>query len=96
MFMGQVGHPSAVLLLDCSASTMSRRLQQRALCSLRPTEASHRDAQLRVEGFCGTVTPVATYYDTLGLLHKVSITLLSVLGGDKTRDKGKALTLETP
>ncbi|KAF5897822.1 adenylate kinase isoenzyme 5, partial [Clarias magur] len=69
-YEAKVGQPSAVLLLDCSASTMNRRLQQRALCSLRPTEASHRDGRLRVEGFCGTVTPVATYYDTLGLLHK--------------------------
>ncbi|KAB5579777.1 hypothetical protein PHYPO_G00198880 [Pangasianodon hypophthalmus] len=70
-YEAKMGQPSAVLLLDCSASTMTRRLQQRALSSLRSTDACHREARLRVESFCGTVTPVATHYDTLGVLHKI-------------------------
>lgn len=68
-----MGQPSTVLLLDCSASTMTRRLQQRVLSSLRRTDSCHREARLRVEGFCGTLTPLATHYETLGLLHKVSV-----------------------
>ncbi|KAI5612616.1 adenylate kinase isoenzyme 5 [Silurus asotus] len=67
----KMGHPSAVLLLDCSAATMTRRLQQRALSSLRPTDARHREVHLRIEGFCGTVTPLVTHYDALGLLRKI-------------------------
>lgn len=52
---------------------MTRRLQQRVLSSLRRTDSCHREARLRVEGFCGTLTPLATHYETLGLLHKVSV-----------------------
>ncbi|XP_060784950.1 adenylate kinase isoenzyme 5 [Neoarius graeffei] len=70
-YEAKLGQPSAVLLLDCLVPTMTRRLQQRAMSSLRPTDACHRDARLRVESFCSTVTPVATHYDTLGLLHKI-------------------------
>ncbi|GAA6108547.1 adenylate kinase isoenzyme 5 isoform X1 [Tachysurus ichikawai] len=66
-----MGQPSTVLLLDCSASTMTRRLQQRTLSSLRPTDGSHREARLRVDSFCDSVTPVASHYDSLGLLHKI-------------------------
>ncbi|XP_060729809.1 adenylate kinase isoenzyme 5 [Tachysurus vachellii] len=67
----KMGQPSTVLLLDCSASTMTRRLQQRTLSSLRPTDGSHREARLRVDSFCDGVTPVASHYDSLGLLHKI-------------------------
>ncbi|KAF4089584.1 hypothetical protein AMELA_G00067660 [Ameiurus melas] len=70
-YEAKMGQPSTVLLLDCSASTMTRRLQQRVLSSLRRTDSHHREAHLRVEGFCGTVTPLATHYETLGLLHKI-------------------------
>ncbi|KAG7329699.1 hypothetical protein KOW79_005921 [Hemibagrus wyckioides] len=67
----KMGQPSAVLLLDCSASTMTRRLQQRTLSSLRPTDGRHREARLRVESFCSSVTPVASHYDSLRLLRKI-------------------------
>ncbi|XP_017327319.1 adenylate kinase isoenzyme 5 [Ictalurus punctatus] len=70
-YKAKMGQPSTVLLLDCSASTMTRRLQQRVLSSLRRTDSCHREARLRVEGFCGTLTPLATHYETLGLLHKI-------------------------
>ncbi|TSS97542.1 Adenylate kinase isoenzyme 5 [Bagarius yarrelli] len=71
----KMGQPCAVLLLDCSGSTMNRRLQQRTLSSLRPTDACHREACLRVESFCSGVTPVVSHYNTLGLLHKIDAEL---------------------
>ncbi|XP_062849018.1 adenylate kinase isoenzyme 5 [Trichomycterus rosablanca] len=70
-YESKMDQPSAVLLLDCSASTMTRRLQQRALSSLRSTDSCHRDARCRVESFCGTVTPVTTHYSHTGLLHRI-------------------------
>ncbi|KAK3546248.1 hypothetical protein QTP70_025188 [Hemibagrus guttatus] len=81
----KMGQPSAVLLLDCSASTMTRRLQQRTLSSLRPTDGRHREARLRVESFCSSVTPVAAHYDSLGLLRKASITSLLMQNSPLTR-----------
>ncbi|XP_030631559.1 adenylate kinase isoenzyme 5 [Chanos chanos] len=71
----KMGRPSAVLLLDCSADTMSGRLQQRASSSLRSKEARDRDSQRRVESFCSTCKPVASHYEQQGILHKIDAEL---------------------
>uniref|UniRef100_A0AAR2LR41 Adenylate kinase isoenzyme 5 n=1 Tax=Pygocentrus nattereri TaxID=42514 RepID=A0AAR2LR41_PYGNA len=45
-YEAKMGQPSVVLLMECSADTMSHRLQQRTCSSLRSREARDRDARL--------------------------------------------------
>lgn len=76
LFVLQVGEPSAVLLLKCSADTMSSRLQQcrgRSTSALHP--ASDRDGGLhrRAESFCSDSQAVASHYEGKKLLHTVSV-----------------------
>lgn len=77
----QVGEPSAVLLLRCSADTMSSR----ALCRSRSYSISQPASDAvdvlhrRAESFCSDSEPLAAYYEDKRLLHTVSFSLLSVL-----------------
>lgn len=65
-----MGEPGAVLLLSCSADTMSSRLQ----CRGRSTSSLHRDGVLhrRAESFCGASQAVAAHYERRKLLHTVT------------------------
>ncbi|XP_062383468.1 adenylate kinase isoenzyme 5 isoform X1 [Sardina pilchardus] len=69
----KMGQPSLVLLLECSADTLTGRLQQRARTALRSQDGrdTEQDVQRRVESFCSTSQPVASHYKHRGLLHKV-------------------------
>ncbi|KAM8850478.1 adenylate kinase isoenzyme 5 [Spinachia spinachia] len=73
-YEAKMGEPGAVLLLSCSADTMSSRLRCRGGSStsgLLP--ASDRDGVLhrRAEGFCGASRAVAAHYGCRKLLHTV-------------------------
>ncbi|XP_036410556.1 adenylate kinase isoenzyme 5 [Megalops cyprinoides] len=69
-FEAKIGEPSLVLLLECSADTMSRRLLQRAGQGLRAEGA--RDAvRKRLESFGSTCEQVAAHYERRRLLHKI-------------------------
>ncbi|KAK7158725.1 hypothetical protein R3I94_005154 [Phoxinus phoxinus] len=70
-YEAKMGHPDIVLLLECSADIMSRRLQQRATCSLHTKEARDRDTGRRVDGFCSLVNPVVGHYQHREVLHKI-------------------------
>ncbi|KAG5285530.1 hypothetical protein AALO_G00004420 [Alosa alosa] len=69
----KMGQPSLVLLLECSADTLTGRLQQRARTALRSQDGRdvEQDVQRRVESFCSTSQPVVSHYKHRGLLHKV-------------------------
>ncbi|XP_062413716.1 adenylate kinase isoenzyme 5 isoform X2 [Pungitius pungitius] len=68
-YEAKMGEPGAVLLLSCSADTMSSRLQGRG----RSTSGLHRDGVLhrRAESFCGASQAVAAHYERRKLLHTV-------------------------
>ncbi|XP_048844615.1 adenylate kinase isoenzyme 5 [Brienomyrus brachyistius] len=69
-FEAKISEPSLVLLLECSADTMCRRLSQTVAPPLRPGDS--RDAvQKRVESFCGTVELITAHYERRRLLHKI-------------------------
>lgn len=74
-FVPQVGEPSAVLLLKCSADTMSSRLQCRGRSTSTLHPASDRDSALhrRAESFCSDSQAVASHYEGKKLLHTVSV-----------------------
>ncbi|XP_042352922.1 adenylate kinase isoenzyme 5 [Plectropomus leopardus] len=74
-YEAKMGEPTAVLLLSCSADTMSSRLQCRgrstSTSSLQP--ASDRDGVLHrsAESFCSDSQAVAAHYERKNLLHTV-------------------------
>ncbi|XP_016368538.1 adenylate kinase isoenzyme 5 isoform X1 [Sinocyclocheilus rhinocerous] len=70
-YEAKMGQPDIVLFLECSADIMSRRLQQRATCSLHTKEARDRDTRCRVDGFCSLVNPVVSHYEHREVLHKI-------------------------
>ncbi|XP_057190734.1 adenylate kinase isoenzyme 5 [Triplophysa rosa] len=70
-YEAKMGLPDIVLLLECSADIMSRRLQQRACCSLHTKEARDRDTRRRVDGFCSLVNPMVNHYEHTQILHKI-------------------------
>uniref|UniRef100_A0A3P8NXC3 Adenylate kinase isoenzyme 5 n=1 Tax=Astatotilapia calliptera TaxID=8154 RepID=A0A3P8NXC3_ASTCA len=68
-YEAKMGEPSAVLLLNCSADTMSNRLQCRGRSGFQA--APDRDSVLhrRVESFCSDTQAVAAHYEHKRLLH---------------------------
>ncbi|XP_070700822.1 adenylate kinase isoenzyme 5 [Pempheris klunzingeri] len=71
-YEAKMGEPTAVLLLNCSADTMSSRLQCRSRStSFRP--ASDRDGVLhrRTESFCSDSQALAAHYEGKKLLHMI-------------------------
>uniref|UniRef100_A0A672L9R5 Adenylate kinase isoenzyme 5 n=1 Tax=Sinocyclocheilus grahami TaxID=75366 RepID=A0A672L9R5_SINGR len=70
-YEAKMGQPDIVLFLECSADIMSRRLQQRATCSLHTKEARERDTRCRVDAFCSLVNPVVSHYEHSEVLHKI-------------------------
>ncbi|XP_037643000.1 adenylate kinase isoenzyme 5 [Sebastes umbrosus] len=72
-YEAKMGEPSAVLLLSCSADTMSSRLQCRRGSSSGLHPASDRDGVLhrRAESFCSDSQAVAAHYERKKLLHTV-------------------------
>lgn len=80
----QVGQPSLVLLLECSADTLTGRLQQRARTALRSQDGrdAEQDVQRRVESFCSSSRHVVSHYKHRGLLHKVREPPLGVVEVD--------------
>uniref|UniRef100_A0A9J7XCA4 Adenylate kinase isoenzyme 5 n=1 Tax=Cyprinus carpio carpio TaxID=630221 RepID=A0A9J7XCA4_CYPCA len=72
-YEAKMAQPDIVLFLECSADIMSRRLQQRATCSLHTKEARDRDTRSRVDGFCSLVNPLVSHYEHREVLHKVGM-----------------------
>uniref|UniRef100_A0A3P8NXA3 Adenylate kinase isoenzyme 5 n=1 Tax=Astatotilapia calliptera TaxID=8154 RepID=A0A3P8NXA3_ASTCA len=72
-YEAKMGEPSAVLLLNCSADTMSNRLQCRGRSGFQA--APDRDSVLhrRVESFCSDTQAVAAHYEHKRLLHTVRL-----------------------
>uniref|UniRef100_A0A672L900 Adenylate kinase 5 n=1 Tax=Sinocyclocheilus grahami TaxID=75366 RepID=A0A672L900_SINGR len=70
-YEAKMGQPDIALFLECSADIMSRRLQQRATCSLHTKEARDRDTRRRVDGFCSLVNPLVSHYEHREALHKI-------------------------
>uniref|UniRef100_A0A9J8C5V1 Adenylate kinase isoenzyme 5 n=2 Tax=Cyprinus carpio TaxID=7962 RepID=A0A9J8C5V1_CYPCA len=70
-YEAKMAQPDIVLFLECSADIMSRRLQQRATCSLHTKEARDRDTRSRVDGFCSLVNPLVSHYEHREVLHKI-------------------------
>ncbi|KAI3374700.1 hypothetical protein L3Q82_021271, partial [Scortum barcoo] len=72
-YEAKVGEPSAVLLLSCSADTMSSRLQCRSRPASSFPPASDRDGvpHRRPESFCSDSQAVASHYERKKLLHKI-------------------------
>uniref|UniRef100_A0A3Q2VB56 Adenylate kinase isoenzyme 5 n=1 Tax=Haplochromis burtoni TaxID=8153 RepID=A0A3Q2VB56_HAPBU len=72
-YEAKMGEPSAVLLLNCSADTMSNRLQCRGRSGFQA--APDRDSILhrRVESFCSDTQAVAAHYEHKRLLHTVRL-----------------------
>uniref|UniRef100_A0A8D0CM11 Adenylate kinase 5 n=1 Tax=Sander lucioperca TaxID=283035 RepID=A0A8D0CM11_SANLU len=76
-YEAKMGEPSAVLLLSCSADTMSSRLQCRGRSTSALHPASDRDHVIhrRAESFCRDSQAVAAYYQRKKLLHTVMLFL---------------------
>ncbi|XP_028825077.1 adenylate kinase isoenzyme 5-like [Denticeps clupeoides] len=72
-YEAKMGAPGLVILLECSADTMTDRLRRRAGTAgrFREVRDPERDARRRVENFCSTCRPVVTHYDHRGLLQKI-------------------------
>ncbi|KAG8014298.1 Adenylate kinase isoenzyme 5, partial [Nibea albiflora] len=72
-YEAKVGEPSAVLLLSCSADTMSSRLQSRGRSGSTSQPALDRDDALhrRAESFCSDSQAVASHYEGKRLLHTI-------------------------
>ncbi|XP_031721247.1 adenylate kinase isoenzyme 5 [Anarrhichthys ocellatus] len=72
-YEAKMGEPSAVLLLSCSADTMSSRLQCRVRSTSGLHPASDRDGVLhrRAESFRSDSQAVAAHYERRKLLHTV-------------------------
>lgn len=72
-YEAKMGEPSAVLLLCCTADTMSRRLQCRRRSSSSLQSASDRDSALhrKAEGFSSNSQAVTAHYESKNLLHTV-------------------------
>ncbi|KAM6919899.1 adenylate kinase isoenzyme 5 isoform 1-T1 [Lycodopsis pacificus] len=72
-YEARMGEPSAVLLLSCSADTMSSRLQCRVRSTSGLHPASDRDGVLhrRAESFRSDSQAVAAHYERRKLLHTV-------------------------
>ncbi|KAM6989887.1 adenylate kinase isoenzyme 5 [Tautogolabrus adspersus] len=72
-YEAKMGEPSAVLLLSCSADTMSSRVQCRRRSSSSFQPASDRDETLhrRAESFCSDNQDVADLYERKKLLHMI-------------------------
>ncbi|XP_034744109.1 adenylate kinase isoenzyme 5 [Etheostoma cragini] len=72
-YEAKMGEPSAVLLLNCSADTMSSRLQCRGRSTSALHPASDRDNVIhrRAESFCSDSQAVAAYYERKKLLHTI-------------------------
>ncbi|XP_019109144.2 adenylate kinase isoenzyme 5 [Larimichthys crocea] len=72
-YEAKVGEPSAVLLLSCSADTMSSRLQSRGRSTSTFHPALDRDDALhrRAESFCSDSQAVASHYEGKRLLHTI-------------------------
>ncbi|XP_066548640.1 adenylate kinase isoenzyme 5 [Amia ocellicauda] len=71
-FEAKIAPPSLVLVMDCSAETMSTRLQHRPQSSPRPDDG--RDAiRRRLESISGSsMETVAAFYEQRRLLHKIN------------------------
>lgn len=69
-FEAKVGEPGAVVLLRCSADTMSRRLQaRRGSASIRSD--SGRLLHRRAESFCSDTQALVSHYGNKSVLHVV-------------------------
>jgi len=73
--VSQIGEPSAVFLLNCSADTMSGRLQCRGKSTSGFNAASDTESTLqqRAEIFCSDSQAVAAHYERKRLLHTVRV-----------------------
>ncbi|XP_053325684.1 adenylate kinase isoenzyme 5 [Spea bombifrons] len=69
-FERKVRKPDAVLYLDCSAQTMSRRLLARGKAAQR-SEACAETVRRRLEGYYQSAEPLITYYEEKSLLRKI-------------------------
>uniref|UniRef100_A0A674PCU8 Adenylate kinase 5 n=1 Tax=Takifugu rubripes TaxID=31033 RepID=A0A674PCU8_TAKRU len=67
----QVGEPSAVILLRCSADTMSRRLQTRRRSTFAVQSDSDGVLQRRAESFCTDSQALISHYESKSILHTI-------------------------
>ncbi|XP_076600544.1 adenylate kinase isoenzyme 5 [Chaetodon auriga] len=70
-YEAKVGEPSAVLLLSCSADTMSSRLQSCGRPAFRPASDTDGVLHRRAESFCSDSQEVASHYEGKRLLHTI-------------------------
>ncbi|KAJ7408528.1 hypothetical protein BTVI_59304 [Pitangus sulphuratus] len=68
-FESKVGEPRLVLCLDCSAHTMSSRLQMRDQSS--PSSSSAQAIQEGIQSYCRASRPLLAYYESKAQLCKV-------------------------
>lgn len=71
----QVGQPSAVILLRCSADAMSRRLQTQRRSTFAVQSDSDGVLQRRAESFCTDSQALISHYENKTILHTVRVTL---------------------
>ncbi|TWW73561.1 hypothetical protein D4764_15G0009550 [Takifugu flavidus] len=67
----KVGEPSAVILLRCSADTMSRRLQTRRRSTFAVQSDSDGVLQRRAESFCTDSQALISHYENKSILHTI-------------------------
>ncbi|XP_029687508.1 adenylate kinase isoenzyme 5 isoform X1 [Takifugu rubripes] len=67
----KVGEPSAVILLRCSADTMSRRLQTRRRSTFAVQSDSDGVLQRRAESFCTDSQALISHYESKSILHTI-------------------------
>uniref|UniRef100_A0A669DF76 Adenylate kinase isoenzyme 5 n=1 Tax=Oreochromis niloticus TaxID=8128 RepID=A0A669DF76_ORENI len=72
-YEAKMGEPSAVLLLNCSADTMSNRLQCRGRSGFQAAPDRESVLHRRVESFCSDTQAVAAHYEHKRLLHTVRL-----------------------
>lgn len=68
----QVGEPGAVILLRCSADTMSRRLQARRGSAFTRSDGD-RLLHRRAESFCSDTQALVSHYGNKSVLHMVRL-----------------------
>eukprot|EP00079_Xenopus_tropicalis_P023551 XP_012815974.1 PREDICTED: adenylate kinase isoenzyme 5 isoform X1 [Xenopus tropicalis] len=70
-FECKISKPNIVLYLDCSAETMTSRLQKRSKASHR-NDINTETIRRRLEAYYQAINPIITYYERKSLLYKIN------------------------